>query len=898
MRHPRPWRRTGLGLLLLAMLAACAVPPAPAPTPEAAALAPTAATQPLAPTTPAGPVAITFGTYESARAVYEPLVAEFNAANPDVQVQIVSLDTLMRGGDLNIPWEQRLAATSDTFATWSIDPTAVERGFVRDLAPFVAADPGLNAGDFYPGAIQSDAAGRVGMLPATLMLPLLMYNRDLWDERGLPRPTPDWAWADLRAAAEQLARRDGDTIETYGLMLATRSDLVGTVSLHSLGPLLEGVDPRTVNLDSPQFEGALEELAQLVRDGVVYTSPEYSDGSFLNTADYMPLITGGKIGMWMSDYYLPMGDDAPQFATGYAVLPLAPERWYLVNRQGFAMSAGTQHPDAAWRWLAFLSTKDTAAAVSRGAEAIPARRSLNEASTAWNELDEESRAAFTAALDQLAADQAIDRRRYSEDFWRIPTALANALKAVLDENESPQAALAAAQTTMAEDLSAAVAATPTPAATAAPIVVATARPVVAAAPEAARITFVSTEYGDTALRDLAAQFNEQFPQYFVEVQPFEWPNSSDPVALRDIIATGDCMRSFGGTPEPEDRAALLDLRPLIDADQGFARDDVPQALLEPFEHEGRLYGLPHSVTLRGIHYNKELFDAASLAYPDADWTVDDFMAAAERLKTAGGGEGTYGFVPQSGWDMFLFFDLLGVPLVQGSGDAARPDFGSAALREAIGRYFALLRAAAPEATGLADYSRDNRGAEGFQLTSDGRAAMWFAYGFDDNISPGPEPFARGIAPLPLSDEGRRHAELFTNGLYIAADSASPAACWAFMRFLLDAPTGYGVAFPARVSIAEAPAFLGSAPEGAAELYAAMKPALLDPPVATGSLALFRAGGGSYWLQRAAERAFRGGDLDRELTDAQFFAEQYQACVRSGEQHDTCARQVDPSYDGW
>ena len=35
--------------------------------------------------------------------------------------------------------------------------------------------------------------------------------------RGLPAPKPDWRWSDIKAAAEQLARKRGATIEVYGM---------------------------------------------------------------------------------------------------------------------------------------------------------------------------------------------------------------------------------------------------------------------------------------------------------------------------------------------------------------------------------------------------------------------------------------------------------------------------------------------------------------------------------------------------------------------------------------------------------------------------------------------------------------------------------------------------------
>lgn len=879
-------------LLLLALVVAlvgCAGPQAPPPAAEGSPPAEQEAAVPAA-----EPVTITFGAYEYVRATYEPLIEQFNAANPDIQVQFISLDEAMNAGDDSVPWERRLAGVADTFATWGAGAASVEQGFVRDLAPFIAVDAGLAESDFYPGAIERDAQGRVGLLPTTLQLPLFMYNRDLWEARGVARPTADWTWADVRAAAEGLARREGDTIESYGLMLASRADLVGTGALHSLGALTEGQESGAIDLASPPFVAALEEIVAMVRDGVVYTPPEYPDGSFLYSSDYMPLINEGRMGMWRSEHFQQLDGESVDFAVGLAPVPASTRQWQGVSRQGVAMSGGTLHPEQAWRWLAFLSWQDTVES-GRGPEAIVARRSLAEASERWTSLDEEERAAVGAALAQLATGGGREEGRRSSAFWQVPNAVGEALTAVLDDGETPEAALAAAQATLDAAVAAAAQLTATPGATPEPIVVATPQPVVAAAPDAARISFVTTEWSNDELRKQASAFNQQFPQYFVTIEQFEWPQGGGGASIGDVVATGDCAQAWG-PPVDADRERLLDLRPLLDADQSLAAGDIPAGLLASYEHEGGLLGLPYAVSFRSVQYNQELFDAAGLPYPTAEWTLDEFVGLAEALNTAEGDEGIYGFVPQSGWDLFVYLTLAGVPMVTGAGEGVEPDFATPELAAAIEGYFSLLRAASP-AEGISGYARDQPDDNLYQLVDAGRAALWFAYGFNTVHSSGTTEFTRGTAPLPISG-GARPTEFFSRGLYISATSASPEACWAWLRFMLDAPTGYGDGFPARSSIAESPAFLDSAPAGAAELYAVVKPALAEEVVGNGMMAVYRANFNLYWLLRAADRAFKGADLGQELADAQFFTEQHLACVRGGEERGACAKQVDPTYDGW
>ncbi len=57
--------------------------------------------------------------------------------------------------------------------------------------------------------------------------------------------------------------------------------------------------------------------------------------------------------------------------------------------------------------------------------------------------------------------------------------------------------------------------------------------------------------------------------------------------------------------------------------------------------DGTLYGVPKDKDTIGLVYNKEMFDAAGVAYPTADWTWDDMVAASEAIYEA---TGIYGYM--------------------------------------------------------------------------------------------------------------------------------------------------------------------------------------------------------------------------------------------------------------
>jgi multiple sugar transport system substrate-binding protein len=48
-------------------------------------------------------------------------------------------------------------------------------------------------------------------------------------------------------------------------------------------------------------------------------------------------------------------------------------------------------------------------------------------------------------------------------------------------------------------------------------------------------------------------------------------------------------------------------------------------------YDGRLLYLPYEQSIHAVYYNKKIFDAAGVAYPEAPWTWDDYVAIAKKL---------------------------------------------------------------------------------------------------------------------------------------------------------------------------------------------------------------------------------------------------------------------------
>lgn len=76
------------------------------------------------------------------------------------------------------------------------------------------------------------------------------------------------------------------------------------------------------------------------------------------------------------------------------------------------------------------------------------------------------------------------------------------------------------------------------------------------------------------------------------------------------------------------------LEPLDDiiSEKNINMDDFPDALKDMYKYDDHQYGIPKDWDLGALWYNKEIFDQAGVDYPTNEWTWDDMVEAARKIK--------------------------------------------------------------------------------------------------------------------------------------------------------------------------------------------------------------------------------------------------------------------------
>ena len=135
------------------------------------------------------------------------------------------------------------------------------------------------------------------------------------------------------------------------------------------------------------------------------------------------------------------------------------------------------------------------------------------------------------------------------------------------------------------------------------------------------------------LDGLIAGFQRENPD--VEVKYTTAPFDSYFTKLQTDIAAGQAPDVFELNYENfttfASKGTLLDLGSRLKTEATPATKTFYPAALNAFKMGGTQYGLPITFSTVVLFYNKDLFDKAGVAYPNASWTWKDELEAAKKL---------------------------------------------------------------------------------------------------------------------------------------------------------------------------------------------------------------------------------------------------------------------------
>jgi multiple sugar transport system substrate-binding protein len=308
---------------------------------------------------------------------------------------------------------------------------------------------------------------------------------------------------------------------------------------------------------------------------------------------------------------------------------------------------------------------------------------------------------------------------------------------------------------------------------------------------------------------IVADFEKANPNITVNVEVSDWDSYWEKLKTQLAANTPPDVFAMDAPLylDYQSRGVLANLQPFIDKNPDMLKDVYPQTL-EAYKTPSGYFGLPRDFQTIVLFYNKDMFDAAGLAYPTKDWTWDDLRAASKKLTLDINSDGKidqYGFVfdqwdMEPGWSEAIWSQ--GGDIV--SADRTKTLIGEPAARKGWQTLFDMVFVdkSSPDNNTMSQYGEDLFQAKVAAMTPIGHWTV------PDYNTAG---FNYDAAPMPAGDAG--HATSVNSaGFVVANASKNQEAAFEFVKYVMSTAgqtrlAELGFAIPVLKTVAESPAFL-------------------------------------------------------------------------------------------
>lgn len=213
------------------------------------------------------------------------------------------------------------------------------------------------------------------------------------------------------------------------------------------------------------------------------------------------------------------------------------------------------------------------------------------------------------------------------------------------------------------------------------------------------------------------------------------------------------------------------------------------SLVEAGSYHDKIYGLFGWAGVTAIYYNKDLFDAANVPYPQDGWTWSECKETAQKLTNGSGAEKVYGLDTQLDWNGQ--YEVM----MWGNGARIIDDdlnyegvMNSDKMVEALDWYTSFVKdGLSPQSTSL------KSAGGGDEMFKSGKLAMHYAFsGFAQSLEAGGtfDMDKIGVVSLPVAVKGDQPSVnvSFTNPICISKDSKYKEEAFKFLVARVGAET--------------------------------------------------------------------------------------------------------------
>lgn len=292
---------------------------------------------------------------------HQEIIAKFEEANPDILVQLEAV----AGRDYYARLLTQIAANDPPDIMNIGDdavPQFVDSGAFLSLDPFINGDDGLDLSMYVPGVLEpGQYNGQQYFLPKDYSTLAVYYNKAIFDEFDVPYPESGWTWDEFLETAQALTQDtdgDGET-DMWGVQLPGPWTTGFEYWVAAAGGSLISEDGQTFvgHLDSPQTAEAVQFYADMYHTHAVSPLPADMNAFGGGNSEFDNGQAAMRIfGRWPQAGLL----ENPTVELGIVGMPQHTVRANVLFWGGFGIYSGTEHPEAAWRFLKFYAGQEGA----------------------------------------------------------------------------------------------------------------------------------------------------------------------------------------------------------------------------------------------------------------------------------------------------------------------------------------------------------------------------------------------------------------------------------------------------------------------------------------------------------------------------------------------------------
>lgn len=328
--------------------------------------------------------------------VIEDLVKQFNES----QTEITVVSTYQGGyGPLMAKlWSAISAGNPPATALVGAAPLLGNTGSIVAVTEYLDQSEGIDRSQIYPAFWEyNSAGGKIWSMPFNHSLPLLYYNRDLFSAAGLDPNQPPEDWEQVVELGQKLTldTDNNGKIDQWGFNTSDDTHWYLSTMLLSNGVSIVNSEETEVLYNQPAAVEMLTLWGDMVNKYQIMPPNQHSEseGDFL----------AGKLAMYCaSSSRVPAYERDTPFKLGVAMMPsVKGSRAVPIGGASLVIfkDDNTVFADAAWKFIKFMTTKESSAHLSTQTGYLPIYKDALE----WPEMIEhlKNNPSQKVAIEQL-----------------------------------------------------------------------------------------------------------------------------------------------------------------------------------------------------------------------------------------------------------------------------------------------------------------------------------------------------------------------------------------------------------------------------------------------------------------------------------------------------------------